>query len=122
MKHPKITSEDFFKLKQLDRIEFRQRMSIISKRTFVSSKISIFFSLIYFLCSLFCFAMAFLGAPHYGDDWFYHFFNLAVLSRNWAIIFFIIFVGTSFIEFYLSQKIKKAIEKEYFPNKFKQVK
>lgn len=112
--------EEFKKLKQLDRIELRQREERISN-SFIfdrSSVVSILSLLA--LSSLITFALAFLGAPYYGDGWFYAFENL---YKTLGIYFFILLFAAVIYKIVWMRKVDKERQKlfeEYIPKLFKE--
>jgi uncharacterized membrane protein len=102
---------EFKKLSQLDRIEMRQRLD--------RNKINALPFVIIFLFGLvfasFAFTLAFLGAPHYGDEWFLVFYNVFKITFFFSILWMVASFLLILLDFLFKSDTKKEITKEYFP-------
>jgi len=115
-----ILEKEFNKLKQLDRIEFRQRYSLIKTESslFDNLGLKIGFALFSILAYL-SIAIAFLGAYDYGDNWFYTFIGISKPLTLGAIFCMTLFIID---QFYKNFKIKKELIrliKKYCPKAIK---
>ena len=113
----KITKKIFFKLKQLDRIELRQRFALIEKKYEGSIFFPIFKILIFvlaFLCLLIPQLYLVLGKR-----------GLIALLNDFGVIFSIIyvllFIGViiDIALYFLEKKEMKELEDEYFKTEIK---
>jgi hypothetical protein len=103
---------EFKKLSQLDRVEFRQRISMNESRMrnplFYISKYYLIGGLALMLYSI-------LIAPSYGDALFFKFFEIGGNALKIGVLFFCLEYGVFIYILWKSAKEQKEIVKEYMP-------
>ncbi len=108
----KLDKEKFNKLKQLDRIEFRQKINDIEKR--YSFSLSLSFMLIIIVLGLLCILISMniyqMGEEQSSIDMF----NVGALLFKLAFIYFLFEVILMFVLSFVELKKKNELIKEYF--------
>lgn len=109
--------KQFKKLKQLDRIEFRQRENRIRDSFWFDRGSIVSLLSLFVILAMFSFSLAFLGAPHYGDSWFYAFYNLSSILTMVFFVFLSAMLITKLIWTRIASQNYISLLKEYFPKK-----
>lgn len=108
----KINQEKFYKLKQLDRIEYRQRQELISERYNYGEFITFTFTI--FICGLILLLMS-MNAYHMGgEEASLNLIKTSILIFKVGIIYFIISIIISIGLYLLKCKKLLELEEEYF--------
>ena len=113
-----ITKEDFNKLNQLDRIEFRQKMYFLNKRREESDPQPVgFFYILLTICG-FIFLCA-LGMYNINPSSFVTLMNIIPTIIYYGIVFFTILIIIRLYFYCRYKKEEQEIINEYFPMEFK---
>lgn len=108
----KIDKEKFNKLKQLDRIEFRQRASLIGE--YYKIGVGSFFLKITLFFTGFCLLLAPQGYLLWGQEFISDLYYFGSSVIGFFILVSILGYAIDIVLIYLESREKKKLEKEYF--------
>lgn len=107
--------QQFKKLPQLDRIELRQRQKVVISNWGWSPIPLLILTSTTSILAMLTFMTAFLGAPHYGDNWFKAFYNVSGLLAQFSIGLFLgTIIAKCLVGLNISHQLKKLLL-EYCP-------